>query len=145
MSSSLKTLQRIQKFQIDEQRKILVEWQNREEKLLNDLRRLTQEYEREKEFAEKNGMIGNFGAYTKRYLQYRDAMEQDLEATRKKIAEIRDIISDMFKEQKTYEIVERQRKEKAQKEEDLKTQKMLDEIGTNNYIKKEKKLEQGEK
>ncbi len=145
MSSSLKTLQRIQKFQIDEQRKILVEWQNREEKLLNDLRRLTQEYEREKEFAEKNGMIGNFGAYTKRYLQYRDAMEQDLESTRKKIAEIRDIISDMFKEQKTYEIVERQRKEKAQKEEDLKTQKMLDEIGTNNYIKKEKKLEQGEK
>ena len=141
MSSSLKTLQRIQKFQIDEQRKILVEWQNREEKLLNDLRRLTQEYEREKEFAEKNGMIGNFGAYTKRYLQYRDAMEQDLEATRKKIAEIRDIISDMFKEQKTYEIVERQRKEKAQKEEDLKTQKMLDEIGTNNYIKKEKKID----
>lgn len=140
MSSSLKTLQRIQKFQIDEQRKILVEWQNREEKLLNDLRRLTQEYEREKEFAEKNGMIGNFGAYTKRYLQYRDAMEQDLEATRKKIAEIRDIISDMFKEQKTYEIVERQRKEKAQKEEDLKTQKMLDEIGTNNYIKKEKSM-----
>ena len=141
MSSSLKTLQRIQKFQIDEQRKILVEWQNREEKLLNDLRRLTQEYEREKEFAEKNGMIGNFGAYTKRYLQYRDAMEQDLEATRKKIAEIRDIISDMFKEQKTYEIVERQRKEKAQKEEDLKTQKMLDEIGTNNYIKKEKNID----
>ncbi len=145
MASSLKTLQRIQKFQIDEQRKILVEWQNREEKLLNNLRRLIQEYEREKDFAEKNGMIGDFGAYTKRYLQYREAMEQDLEATRKKIAEIRDIISDMFKEQKTYEIVERQRKEKAQKEEDLKVQKMLDEIGTNNYIKEEKKHEQGEK
>lgn len=138
MKNSLKTLERIQKFKIDEQRKIMVELQNKEEKILNDLRRLIKEYEQEKEFASQNSYMGDFGAYTKRYLQYREAFEQALNEVREKIAEVRDIISDMFKEQKTYEIVDRQRKEALAKEEDLKSQKMLDEIGTNAYIKRNK-------
>lgn len=138
MKNSLKTLERIQKFKIDEQRKIMVELQNKEDKIVNDLRRLTKEYEQEKEFAAQNGYMGDFGAYTKRYLQYREAFEQALTEVRAKIAEVRDIISDMFKEQKTYEIVDRQRKEALAKEEDLKNQKMLDEIGTNAYIKNNK-------
>ena len=138
MKNSLKTLERIQKFKIDEQRKVMVELQNQEEKILGDMRRLIKEYEQEKEFASRNGYIGDFGAYTKRYLQYREAMEEALKNVRKKIAEVRDIISDMFKEQKTYEIVDRQRKEALAKEEDLKSQKMLDEIGTNAYIKRNK-------
>lgn len=44
----------------------------------------------------------------------------------------------MFKEQKTYEIVDRRRKEAEEKELSDKEQKMLDEIGTNAYIKKHK-------
>lgn len=138
MKSSLQTLTRIQKFQIDEQRKILNEYLSKEEKLLKDLKRLMIEYEREKEFTRENGSIGDFGAYTKRYLQYREAFEQALDETRKKILEIRDIMADMFKEQKTYEIVDESRKKQKQKEEDLKDQKMLDEIGTNAYIKRTK-------
>ncbi len=138
MKNSLKTLERIQKFKIDEQRKIMVELQNKEDKIVNDLRRLIKEYEQEKEFAAQNGYMGDFGAYTKRYLQYREAFEQALSEVRAQIAEVRDIISDMFKEQKTYEIVDRQRKEALAKEEDLKNQKMLDEIGTNAYIKNNK-------
>ncbi len=138
MKNSLKTLERIQKFKIDEQRKIMVELQNKEDKIVNDLRRLIKEYEQEKEFAAQNGYMGDFGAYTKRYLQDREAFEQALSEVRAQIAEVRDIISDMFKEQKTYEIVDRQRKEALAKEEDLKNQKMLDEIGTNAYIKNNK-------
>ena len=57
----------------------------------------------------------------------------------KKIEEIRDIIADMFRSQKTYEIVEANRKRKAQNEQDDKEQKMLDEIGTNAYIKNKQK------
>ena len=40
MKSSLQTLTRIQKFQIDEQRKILNEYLAKEEKILNDLKRM---------------------------------------------------------------------------------------------------------
>lgn len=141
MKNSLQTLTRIQKFQIDEQRKILNDYLAKEEKILNDLKRMFLEYEKEKEFAAKQGYIGDFGVYTKRWLQYKEALEQALEDVRRKIAEVRDIISDMFKEQKTYEIVDKNRKEREIKEEELKSQKMLDEIGTNAYIKRNKKME----
>lgn len=138
MKSSLQTLTRIQKFQIDEQRKILTEYQNKEEQLIENLRRLLKEYEQEKDFARSEGYVGDFGAYTKRYLEFRRWLENELEQVRRKIAEVRDVIADMFKEQKTYEIVDDNRKKRELKEEDLKNQKMLDEIGTNTYIKRNK-------
>lgn len=141
MKNSLQTLTRIQKFQIDEQRKILNEYLSREDKILNDLKRMFLEYEKEKDFAARQGCVGDFGAYTKRWLQYKETLEQALEDVRRKITEVRDIISDMFKEQKTYEIVDENRKKRKEKEEELKSQKALDEIGTNAYIKRNKETE----
>ena len=52
-------------------------------------------------------------------------------------AEIRDVIAEMFKEQKTFEIVDERRHQREQKELDAREQKMLDEIGTNACIKKQ--------
>ncbi len=48
MKSSLKTLTRIQKFNIDEQRKLMVEQQNKEEQILNDIAALNRRFEEEK-------------------------------------------------------------------------------------------------
>lgn len=93
MKSSLQTLQRIQKFNIDEQRKILAELQTNEEKLQSGLERLNAEYEREKEFASAHPGTGDFGAYTKRYLQYREAFERQLAAVRTEIEKVRDKIA----------------------------------------------------
>lgn len=138
MKSSLQTLSRIQKFQIDEQRKILNDYLSQEERILKDMKHLFMEFEREKQFVSQEGFVGDFGAYVKRYLAFKEYLEKELEAVRRKIEEIRDIISDMFKEQKTYEIVDENRKKREEKEEDLKTQKMLDEIGTNTFIKRGK-------
>ena len=138
MKSSLQTLTRIQKFKIDEQRKILVEFQNQEETLQHRLDTLNQEFEQEKKTSLKLGLVGDFGAYVKRYLNTKESLENQLAAVRKKIEEIREIIADMFKEQKTYEIVDRERKKREEKEFSDKEQKMLDEIGTNTYIKKHK-------
>lgn len=138
MKSSLQTLTRIQKFKIDEQRKVLVEFQNQEETLQHRLDTLNQEFEQEKKTSLKLGLVGDFGAYVKRYLKTKENLEHQLAAVRKKIEEIREIIADMFKEQKTYEIVDRERKVREAKELSDKEQKMLDEIGTNTYIKKHK-------
>lgn len=135
MKNSLKTLTRIQKFNIDEQRKLLVEQLDKEEKIINGIKRLDAKFEEEKAFQAQNGGIGDFGAYVKRYLEIREEQVQLLLAAQKRIAEIRDIIADMFKEQKTFEIVDEQRRKRSQKETDDKEQKMLDEIGTNTYIK----------
>ncbi len=136
MKSSLKTLARIQKFNIDEQRKRLNEQLDAEEKILKGLETLDRQFEDEKAFARKNGNVGDFGAYVRRYLKQKEDLNTALALVRRKIEEIRDVISDMFKEQKTYEIVERNRREREQKEEEHKTQQTLDEIGTNAYIKR---------
>lgn len=134
MKSSLKTLSRIQKVAIDEQRKLLVEQLEIEEKLNNAIKQLEQELENEKKFSAENPEVGDFGAYFKRYQKMRQQLDDALAQTEKRIEELRDIISDMFKTQKTYDIVDERRIKRLQKEEADKEQKMLDEIGTNNYI-----------
>lgn len=135
-TKSLKTLSRIQKFQIDEQRKLLTEHLEEEEKLLSERSELIRAFEAEKTFSREQSCIGDFGAYVKRYMQKKELLNGKIAKVREKIEQIRDIIADMFKEQKTFEIVERNRKAAEQKEEEDKTRKMLDEIGTNAYLKK---------
>ena len=138
MAKSLQTLSRIQKFKIDEQRKILVEFQNKENELQNRLDNLIAKYEHEKKISSQLGIQTDFGAYTKRYLQTKENLTNQLIEVRNQIEEIRNIIADMFKEQKTFEIVDQHRHEQELKELADKEQKTLDEIGTNAYIKNHK-------
>ena len=139
MKSALKTLTRIQKFQIDEQRKILSELQEKQVILQAQLGQLNRDFEQEKEFARNNAGVGDFGAYVKRYMQQRENLEMQIAVLEKKIEHERDVMADMFKEQKTYEIVDDQRTKRAAKEEEQKMQKVLDEIGTNSFLKNHKK------
>lgn len=139
MKSALKTLTRIQKFQIDEQRKILSELQEKQDILQAQLEQLNRDFEQEKEFARNNAGVGDFGAYVKRYMQQRENLEMQIAVWEKKIEHERDVMADMFKEQKTYEIVDDQRTKRAAKEEEQKMQKVLDEIGTNSFLKNHKK------
>lgn len=139
MKSALKTLTRIQKFQIDEQRKILSELQEKQDILQAQLEQLNRDFEQEKEFARNNAGVGDFGAYVKRYMQQRENLEMQVAVLEKKIEHERDVMADMFKEQKTYEIVDDQRTKRTAKEEEQKMQKVLDEIGTNSFLKNHKK------
>ena len=139
MKSALKPLTRIQKFQIDEQRKILSELQEKQDILQAQLEQLNRDFEQEKEFARNNAGVGDFGAYVKRYMQQRENLEMQVAVLEKKIEHERDVMADMFKEQKTYEIVDDQRTKRAAKEEEQKMQKVLDEIGTNSFLKNHKK------
>ena len=139
MKSALKTLTRIQKFQIDEQRKILSELQEKQDILQAQLEQLNRDFEQEKEFARNNAGVGDFGAYVKRYMQQRENLEMQVAVLEKKIEHERDVMADMFKEQKPYEIVDDQRTKRAAKEEEQKMQKVLDEIGTNSFLKNHKK------
>ena len=134
--SALQTLTRIQKLALDEQRKILRQYLDREDNLILQLNNLISEFEQEKEFARQNNCVGDFGRYTKLYLKNKEEIEHSLEKVRQEIAKIRDIITDMYKEQKTYEIVDEERKKAKQKEIEYNEQKLLDEIGTNTYIKR---------
>ena len=135
MKNSLQTLSRIEKFNINEQRKILVALQEQQDAVILKLDNLNIQFEQEKEFNRQHNLIGDFGAYVKRYLEQKEQLENHIEELEAEIEKVRGIIADMYKEQKTFEIIDDNRQKRAQHEEDLKLQKQLDEIGTNNYIK----------
>ena len=136
MKDSLKTLERVKKFEIDEQRRILMQKLAREESLQNSLKNLIEEYENEKEFVSQNPTLCDFGAYTDQYLKKRRTLEKQIANVQNEIEQIRDIMAEMFKEQKTFEIVTKNRKKRQEKEFAEQEQKLLDEVGTNAYIKK---------
>ena len=135
MKNSLQTLSRIEKFNINEQRKILVALQEQQDAVILKLDNLNIQFEQEKEFNRQHNLIGDFGAYVKRYLEQKEQLENHIAELEAEIEKVRGIIADMYKEQKTFEIIDDNRQKRAQHEEDLKLQKQLDEIGTNNYIK----------
>ena len=136
MKDSLKTLERVKKFEIDEQRRILMQKLAREESLQNSLKNLIEEYENEKEFISQNPTLCDFGTYTDQYLKKRRALEKQIADVQNEIEHLRDVMAEMFKEQKTYEIVSKNRKKRQEKEIAEQEQKLLDEVGTNAYIKK---------
>ena len=144
MKSPLQTLSRIEKFNINEQRKILVALQEKQEEITNLLNNLNIQFEKDKECQREFQLIGDFGAYVKMYLETKENYENQIQALENEIEKVRDIITEMYKEQKTYEIIDENRQKHLQQEEDLKLQKQLDEIGTNNYIKIHKETNQGE-
>lgn len=136
MKDSLKTLERVKKFEIDEQRRILMQKLAREESLQNSLKNLIEEYENEKEFISQNPTLCDFGTYTDQYLKKRRALEKQIADVQNEIEHLRDVMAEMFKEQKTFEIVSKNRKKRQEKEIAEQEQKLLDEVGTNAYIKK---------
>lgn len=136
MKDSLKTLERVKKFEIDEQRRVLMLKLQKEENLQTSLKNLIENYENEKEFVSQNPSLCDFGAYTDQYLKKRHLIEDEIVKVQKEIDEIRDIMAGMFKEQKTFEIVGKNRHQRKMKELADQEQKLLDEVGTNTYIKK---------
>lgn len=135
MKDPLKILERVKKFEIDEQRRVLMQKLTYEDELQQALKNLIENYENEKEFMSQNPTLCDFGAYTDQYLKKRRSIEDDIAKVQSEIDKIRDIMSEMFKEQKTFEIVGQNRNKRKMKELADQEQKLLDEVGTNTYIK----------
>jgi len=139
MGNSLKSLSRVQKFNIDILRKKLNALLFEEDKLVSSLASLEKELVQEKKFSDGNAeAMRGFGAYMKRYLKTKETLEAKLADIRKQIEETKDAIIELYKEQKTYDIIDANREMRKQKEEDAREQSTLDEIGTNAYIKRKK-------
>lgn len=138
MADSLKVLQRIKKMELDDLHRILFNKIAKQDQCKKKLQTLNEDYEKEKEFASQHPMLCDFGAYTESYLKKRRALEDKIAELEKEIEQLRDVMADAFKEQKTYSIIDEQRTKKQLKEMEKSEQKLLDEVGTNAYIKKHK-------
>lgn len=138
MADSLKVLQRIKKTELDELRRVLLGKIAKQDELKKKLQTLNEDYEKEKKFAAENPLICDFGSYTENYLKKKRALEKSIAGLEEEIAQLRDVMSDIFKEQKTYGIVDERRAAQKFKKSEAEEQKLLDEVGTNAYIKKHK-------
>ncbi|MFI3241118.1 MAG: flagellar FliJ family protein [Alphaproteobacteria bacterium] len=136
MTKALKTLVRVKKNAIDELRKTLGNFFDVEAQLVDALKILEQTFLKEKEIAKNIGPSYDFGLYTKFYIEKRSELNNALLEIKKQIDILQERITEEFKEQKTFEIVDENRLKATLKEEELKTQKMLDEIATNSYIRR---------
>ncbi len=136
MAKSLKVLQRIKKMELDELRRVLSDKIARQDEGKHKLQELNQQYEKEKEFAAQNPLLCDFGKYTENYLKKKRALEQFIAALENEIEQLRNEMADIFKEEKTYNIIDEAREAQKQKEFNANEQKLLDEVGTNAYIKK---------
>ena len=105
MKDSLKILDRIKKFELDEQRRLLKVELDKEENLQELLKKLIEDFEIEKEFAKQNPMLCDFGIYVDQHIKKRRFLEDEILKVQQKIDQIRDVMADLFKEQKTFEIV----------------------------------------
>lgn len=138
MADSLTILKRIKKMELDEQQRILISKIKTQDDLIQKKQNLIDNYEKEKLFAAQNPLMCDFGAYTEQFLKKKQVLENKISNLEKEITQIRDAMADIFKEQKTFEILIKAHMKEKQKKLDEAEQKMLDEIGTNAYIKKHK-------
>ena len=76
MKDSLATLDRVKKFELDEQRRLLEIELDNEENLQETLRKLIEDYENEKEFIKQNPTFCDFGVYTDQYIKKRRFLEK---------------------------------------------------------------------
>ncbi|MBR4106804.1 MAG: flagellar FliJ family protein [Alphaproteobacteria bacterium] len=139
MAKSLKVLQRVKKMELDELRRSLLGKLTRQDQLYKELHELNADYEREKEFAAQHPLLCDFGAYTENYLKKRKVLETSIAELEQQIEQLRNVMADVFKEEKTYNIIDEERTRQQRKEMEMNEQKLLDEVGTNAYIKKHKK------
>ncbi len=138
MKNTLKTLVKIQKFKIDEQRKILLPLLEEEQQIIEKQNALEKECAKEKSFAKNPAYTADFGVYLKRYKQTKKQLQEDLELVRLKIDTIKNLITEEFKTQKTYEIIHENRQQEEIDEINSKEAKTLDELQNNAYIQKRK-------
>lgn len=142
--SSLKTLIRLHKFDVDEKRRVLVALQTREDQIIAELERGVEMLAREQQVAAADSTEAGFiyGAFAHRWIDTRDQLTRMLEAVRAEIVQARDALADAFSQLKTFEISQRERERKEKAVADKKEQIFLDEIGLNQHRRRAKEEEQ---
>lgn len=108
--SGLKTVIRLNKWQLDEKRRALTELHNLREQLLEQIRRLEAEIEREREVA-RNDVVAarTFAGYLKAARERRSRLDQSVAEVDRRIAEAEEEVAEAYRELKKFELAEEER------------------------------------
>jgi flagellar protein FliJ len=128
---TLQTLIKLQKLYVDEQRQQLAKLQDMLETIEQKIAVLEIEKAREQVAAEENpDARATYGVYLKNMQMKKKVYDQERQAALYAIEIARTKLSELFEEQKRYEVAEEARAEAEAKEENRRDNLALDEIGS---------------
>ncbi len=137
-AKGLKTLIRLSKFNVDERRRVLVALQNAEDQVLAEIDSHDHRLKEEQRLAAQDatGVGYLYGSYHRAWMDRRENLLRSLAALRQQIEAARDALAEAYREQKTYEITQKERERREAEERDRKEQAFLDELGQQMHQRK---------
>ena len=136
---SLATLIKLQKTRVDEQRLALVRLQARLEEIEKSIAMLEIKKAREQGVAQENAEArATYGAFLKAAVREGRELEKQRQIAEAAVEAARQRLTELFEEQKRYEIAEAARIEAERKEERRKETMELDEVGGVTHARKRK-------
>lgn len=131
---ALKTLIRLAKWELDERRRALADLVKFEDSVKAEKRRLIAEKdEQAKVVAAFPDLAFCYDAYINNFIEQQKKLDKTLADVALLIDKARQLLEEAFMTLKTYEISDKNKQAVLKKEEDLKLQKALDEMGLNSY------------
>jgi flagellar export protein FliJ len=135
--STLESLIRLHKWQLDERRRDLATLEELAQKLAEERRKLDAEDAREQQAAAASPEAAwSYAGYAKGVIDRRQKLAQSTAETLLQIARAREALSEAFQEMKRYEIAEDNRLRLAAQREQKRQQRVLDDLGTEAYRRK---------
>jgi len=140
MADDLKTLIRLNEWKVDERRRILGRHLKTMHTLETNLENLEQEFINEQAAAQASPTEGGllYGAYADWVVMRREQIHEFMRQTQEQIDAARAMLNKAYRELKKYETAEDIRSRKAAAEEARKEQIMLDDLGIQGFMAKNK-------
>ena len=134
---SVKTLIKLQKSKVDEQRRVIAEHQKALDRVEQELVELAAQQAREQEVArEKPEQALTYGQFIKWALQRTQDLHNARAAILQALENEREVLALLFEEQKRYEIVDANREQAEALAEEKREQAALDETAVMNFERK---------
>jgi len=136
---TLDTLVRLSRFEVDERQRELQVLLAEEDRIRAGVRALDEEARSEADFSRGHGegSGSDYGRYLVRIRERRGELSEQLSELQPDIEAARDRLADAFAEQKKYEIAQENRTKEERAEEDRREAQELDELGLNNFRRRE--------
>ncbi|MDD9901820.1 MAG: flagellar FliJ family protein [Alphaproteobacteria bacterium] len=136
--ADLSALIRLHKHELDEKRRALGELYGEMAVLERELRDLETAFEREKDsMAAEGGVYFTFAGYVEKVRARKEEIAKEEEALEERIEAARDDMMETFAELKKFEKAQEARERAEQEKRAMKEAQALDEIGLENYRRKE--------
>jgi flagellar FliJ protein len=139
MSSDLRTLIRLHKWQLDEKRKALTELQPQADRLAEQAKRLEEEIVQEQDVARGSVEVSySYAFFAKVAIDRRRRLAQSIAQVEAQIAVATEEMAEAFQELKRYELAQESRDRRKAEEVRHRGNAMLDEVALSGFVRRQR-------